>query len=1075
MSLLVLIGGGVILTMVLAAGIAQAETSAETPDWENPAMFGRNKEPDHCTLMPYPDRASALEGTRDASPFHLSLNGTWKFHWVGKPADRPIDFFRPDYGVSQWDDLPVPSNWQMHGYGIPIYTNVRYPFPADPPHIPHEYNPVGSYRREFEAPTEWAGRQVFIHFDGVKSAFYLWVNGQMVGYSQGSMTPAEFNLTAYLKDGANTLAVEVYRWSDGSYLEDQDMWRMSGIFRDVYLFSTPTVHLRDFFVRCDLDQDYRDATLHVDASVRNYGDEPTGACTVELALLDADDKAVGPEPLASEAPTDLAARVDTVASLTANVAAPQKWSCETPYLYTVVLTLKNAAGEIIEVERCRFGFRKVEIRDAQLFVNGVPIYIKGVNRHEHDPLRGRAVTRERMIQDIEIMKRFNINTVRTSHYPDDPKWYDLCDEYGIFLIDEGNVESHGMGYDLEKTLGNRPEWEAAHVDREISMVHRDKNHPSVIIWSLGNEAGSGCNFVAAAQAIRELDTTRPIHYERMNEVADMDSVMYPALDVLIERGREASDKPFIMCEYAHAMGNAVGNLQEYWDAVETHTRLIGGCVWEWADHGLFRYADDEPNEQGERPWYWAYGGDFFDEPNDGNFCMDGLVFPDRAIPPKMYELKKVYQYVGIKAKDALSGVVAIHNKHFFTNLSVFDVQWTLSEDGKVLQTGTLPPLDVPPGEVRDVTIPLKSLTPAPGAEYWLRVSFHLRENTAWAEQGHEVAWEQFQVPFEAAPKPVLDLGAMDDVAIEDVGDVVTVRGTAFAVAFKRSTGAITSLVYADTPIINDGAQTLNGPVFNCFRAFTDNGGGFKKERGIRAAFDAAGLRTITRRVRGFDVRVLNSKAVEVDVVAECLGAKGAGFLHRCVYTILGDGTVGLDNSIEPIGELPILPKLGVQMVVSGALENLTWYGRGLWENYSDRKTGAPMGVYQGTVAEQYVAYPRPQECGSKEDVRWAALTNDGGAGLLVVAEHPIALTALHYTAVDLDKATHLHELRPRRDVVLCLDYAQCGLGNASCGPTVLEKYAVRLDKPCRYAFALRPYAPAMGAIEEVARQGMPRK
>ncbi|MHC4740248.1 MAG: glycoside hydrolase family 2 TIM barrel-domain containing protein, partial [Planctomycetota bacterium] len=657
-------------------------------DWENPEMIGRNKEPAHCTLIPYPDIQGALEGNRASSPFYKSINGNWKFNWVRRPAERPLDFYKLDFDVSNWKEIPVPANWQMHGYGIPIYTNVPYPFAKNPPYIPHEYNPVGSYRTEFTVPAEWKNRQIFIHFEGVKSAFYLWINGRKVGYSQGSMTPAEFNITKYLRTGKNILAAEVYRWSDGSYIEDQDMWRLSGIYRDVYLFSTPSVHLRDFFIRCDLDEQYRDATLKVTARVHNYSGKPAGSHTVEVRLSEAKSRL---QQLMTGNIDSISGSADGIIEMQAEVKNPRKWSSEKPNLYTVILALRNTGGEIIEVEQCKFGFREVELKDGRLFVNGVPILIKGVNRHEHDPDYGRAVPYFRMVQDIELMKQFNINTVRTSHYPDNPKWYQLCDEYGLFVIDEANIESHGMGYDLDKTLGNKPQWKTAHLDRTVSMVQRDKNHPSIIIWSLGNEAGSGCNFVSTADYIHKTDSTRPVHYEQHNEVADIDSVMYPHLNSLIERGRSDNTKPFIMCEYAHAMGNSVGNLREYWDAIEKYKTLIGGCIWDWVDQGLRKRAEDGKE-------FWAYGGDYGDKPNDGNFCINGLVFPDRKIPPKMWEVKRVYQYITVEPEELTTGKIKVCNKYFYTNLNEFDVAWNLSEDGKVIQKGTIRPLDIAPGQ-----------------------------------------------------------------------------------------------------------------------------------------------------------------------------------------------------------------------------------------------------------------------------------------------------------------------------------------------------------------------------------------
>ncbi|MFO7975743.1 MAG: glycoside hydrolase family 2 TIM barrel-domain containing protein, partial [Candidatus Hydrogenedentota bacterium] len=954
----------------------------ETPDWENPRIFGRNKEPYHCTLLPYPDKASACIGTREASPWHQSLNGMWKFHWVGQPDHRPRDFYRPEVDVSDWDDIPVPSVWQLQGYGIPIYTNVRYPFPANPPHIPHDYNPVGSYRRAFEIPAEWRGRRVLIHFDGVKSAFYIWLNGKPVGYSQNSMGPAEFDLTPYLQDGENILAVEVYRWSDGSYLEDQDMWRFAGIFRDVYLFATPQTHIRDFFVRCDLDREYRDATLKLTAKVRNYGSEGSGARTVEAVLLNAEGAPVGGQPLLSGTVNALAPDKEKTLELEAPVENPRKWSPEDPYLYAFLLILKSEAGETIEVEQCRFGFRKVEIRDAELFVNGVSVKLKGANRHEHDPWRGRAITVERMIQDLEILKRFNFNTVRTSHYPDDPKWYELCDKYGIFLIDEANLEAHGMGYDLDKTLGNRPEWETAHRDRHTALVERDKNHPSVIMWSMGNESGSGCNFEAGARTIHQLDPTRPVHYERMNEVADLDSVMYPSLDELIAEGEKDSSKPFIMCEYAHAMGNAVGNFQEYWDAIEAHPRLIGGCIWEWADHGIFKYTDEEPGEDGSRSWYWAYGGDFDDQPNDKNFCMDGLVFPDRAIPPKMWEVKKVYQYIKIAAADLAVGKVHIGNKHFYTNLNHYDIQWSVTEDGGMLEQGTLPPLDLSPGQETDLTIPYTAISPKNGGEYWLRISFHLREDTLWAEKGHEVAWEQLQIPVKAGTPPIVSFDAHKKLNTKENADGIVVSGDGFTTRFSKLHGGIRAIAYGDTIVLPDGGEVFNGPALNLLRAFTDNDSRINGGDGLKKNFYAAGLCQMRSHVKRFELLESEANRVRIAVKHHCLGSKGRGFAHECRYTIHPDGSIHLQNHVEPVGDLPMLPRIGLMMTLEGALEQFEWYGRGPHESYPDRKVAAPVGRYAGTVTGQYVPYPFPQECGSKEDVRWAALINTSGHGIL---------------------------------------------------------------------------------------------
>jgi beta-galactosidase len=1077
---------------VPAGNQAAARQAGDLPDWENPAVVGRNKEAGHATALSYADVRSALDGTlaspsvyRVASPFYQSLDGNWKFHWVGKPSDRPADFYKPEFDVSAWDTIPVPAVWELHGYGIPIYTNIRYPFPANPPYIPHDYNPVGSYRTEFEIPAAWTGRQTFVHFGGVYSAFYVWVNGQMVGYSEDSKTPAEFNITTHLHEGRNVLAAEVYRWSDGSYLEDQDMFRYSGIFRDVFLSSTPAIHVRDFFIRPDLDGAYHDGLLNVAAKVQNLSGQPATGYQLELALVDtmvAQSAAAKPLARASgKIQQPIAPGTEAALELSALVPAPRKWSSEDPFLYTALITLKDRAGRIVEVTGARIGFRKIELKNARLLVNGVAVKIKGVNRHEHDPDTGRAIPYARMVQDVELMKRFNINAVRTSHYPNDERWYDLCDRFGLYVIDEANVESHGMGYALDKTLGNKPEWELAHVDRTVRMVERDKNHPSVIFWSLGNEAGSGVNFEASSRAVRQIDPTRPIHYERMNKIADVDSTMYPSVEELEKEGTRDSPKPFFVCEYAHAMGNAVGNLKEYWDVFEAHDRLIGGCIWDWVDQGLRKYTDEPPDAQGRQRWYYAYGGDYDDKPNDGPFDCNGLVPPDRQVTPKLWEVKKVYQYIDVEPTEVEAGRVTVRNKYCFTNLNAFDVHWSLTEDGAVIQQGDLAPIDLAPGEARTITLPLQppktAGTVALPVEHYLRVSFHLRNATAWAPKGHEVAWQQMAAHFNAAPPEFYEptpVGAGLTLRVDQSPAAVTLRGPAFEATFSRSTGTLSSLIYNGTRILADTPAYTAGPLLNVYRALTDN------DKWLSAAFYNSGLSQLAHRVRTFTVTTPTAQAARIDVLFDCDGFKGNGFAHRVSYTVLADGRILVENHIEPRGDVPPLPKLGVLLRVSGDLERVAWLGRGPGESYPDRKTSADVGLYRGTVSEQFTAYVRPQENGNKEDVRWAALTTEAGPGLLIVAETPrFAVTVSHFTADDLDAARHRNgepkkfaRLVPRREIIVSLDEQQMGLGGASCGPEPMARYKC-LPQNVDYSFSLRPYAPEMGPIERVARWRLP--
>jgi beta-galactosidase len=599
------------------------------------------------------------------------------------------------------------------------------------------------------------------------------------------------------------------------------------------------------------------------------------------------------------------------------------------------------------------------------------------------------------------------------------------------------------------------------MDRIIRMVERDKNHPSVIIWSMGNEAGDGTNFEAASEWMHRRDPTRPVHYERAGRRPHTDIVcpMYSRIESIVKYAQAKQDRPLILCEYAHAMGNAVGNLQEYWDAIEKYKHLQGGSIWDWVDQGLRKKTDDGRE-------YWAYGGDFGDEPNDGNFCINGLVFPDRRVPPKLWEVKKVYQPVGIKAENIALGKLRVHNKNLFTNLKEFDAVWTMSEEGKVIQKGMLEPLDIAPGESTIVTLPLRQPALTPGAEYWLRVSFQLRKDTSWANKGHKIAWEQFKVDYDVPAKPVMDIKKMPELELSDSDDLVTVKGKDFRVVFSRNQGGITQLVYRDKAIILSTHDNIKGPVLNAFRAATDN------NRRLGQKWYQAGLNRLNRHIINFKIKKISSKIIHVSIHTTCQGTEDSGFEHHCTYIILGNGCIRVDNNIKPFGELPVLPKLGVQMTVSGDFKNFHWYGRGPHENYPDRKTGAAVGVYQSTVSGQYVPYVRPQETGNKEDVRWASLIDESGKGLLVVAQNVLSVTALHFTAEDLDKADHIHEISPRKDIILSLDTWQYGLGNGSCGPGVIDKYS-RYPESFNFGYSLRPYAPSMGDISTVARRQIP--
>jgi beta-galactosidase len=1043
----------VVLSCATTTGFGGAPSTEAHPDWENPQMIGRNKEAPRATAIPFADPAAALKRDPTASPWNRSLNGEWSFNWSENPAQRPIEFFRPGFDVSEWNLIPVPANWQLHGYGYPIYTNVRYSWgEPDPPRVPHDFNPVGSYRRTFTVPEGWDGRQIYLRFGGVSSAFYLWVNGHEVGYSQGSRTPAEFNVTEYLVPGENMVALEVYRYSDGSYLECQDFWRISGIFRDVSLYSWDDLHIRDFQVHTDLDENYVDVDLGIDVWVRNLSDAKR-PFTVDAQLFDGDGRPVI-EGLTASAGVN--ANGEVKVRLDSHVSKPPKWSAEEPNLFRLVVTLKGSDGSIIQSVSTNVGFREVEITGGQLLVNGVAVLIKGTNRHEHDPDTAHVMSTEGMVQDILIMKQHNINAVRTSHYPDVPEWYDLTDRYGLYVIDEANIESHGIGYDPDKTLGNKPEWGKAHLDRTISMVERDKNHPSIIIWSLGNEAGDGVNFDATSSWVRERDASRPVHYERaeLGPNTDIYCPMYERIPEIVEYAETYDDRPLIMCEYSHAMGNSNGNLKEYWDAFSRYERLQGGFIWDWVDQGLRRPVPGRPDE-----FYFAFGGDF--EPpgvyHDDNFLMNGLVSADRVPHPGLLELKKLHQYIDVSPVDLEHGKIEITNGYGFINLDSLEGFWELKGDGEVLASGRLPKLDVAASESQIVTLPLPTVTPQPGVEYWLDLSFRLAETTSWAKKGHEVAWEQFELDLgtDAAPMNVADLSPLE---VDEGEGRITVFGEGFSVRFDVATGTISSW-------LADGTELMaTGPRPNFWRAPTDNDRGNDMPKRCAPWKAATGNWVVTPPV------VTQVGQAEVE-----LRFKGAypdvGSTNEVVYTIHGDGEIVVEHSFTPgEGELPELPRFGMQLVVPGGFETVTWYGRGPHESYWDRKAGARVGIWSGSVDEQFVDYSEPQENGNKTDVRWVSLTNVDGAGLLVIGEPQIAFSAHHYTTEELENAKYSYQMEYRRDITFNIDMQQTGVGgDDSWGARTHDEYTL-WPAPLSYSFRLRPTTLAGPPAAELARQ-----
>jgi beta-galactosidase/beta-glucuronidase len=1030
-------------------------------EWDDPRVQGRSRQPPHVPLNP-----GARAYDEGPGPFILSLNGRWRFYLVPNPAATPEGFQHPEFEDEAWDEIRVPGNWQLQGHGTPIYTNVVYPFPIDPRlyaaglqtladaggkpieevslpsetqaiplRVPHDDNPTGCYRTTFEVPRGWRGRRIYLRFDGVGSAFHLWVNGSRVGYSQDSRLPAEFDITDHLHEGTNTLAARVYRWSDGSYLEDQDFWRLSGVYRDVTLWSAPPTHLWDYEVRAQLDADYRDATLTVRGLVRNLGESDAEGWALEAAL-----HGEGEEPLATALSTaNVNAGEEDELHLEMEVANPRKWSDEHPHLYALLLTLRDGEGDPVQVERTRVGFRSVEVRGGQLLVNGVPIRVKGVNRHEHDPETGHAVTEASMRRDIELMKRFNVNAVRTSHYPNHPLWYDLCDEYGIYVVDEANIESHGVWDRPAKD----PTWKDAFLTRVSRMVERDKNHPCVIAWSLGNESGFGPNLAAAAAWVHEHDPTRPVLYHPAGSLPDVDVLapMYPSVDELLALARDPDvTRPVIMCEYAHAMGNGPGSLKEYWEAIEALPRLQGGFVWDWVDQGLWQELEDGRVR-------FAYGGDFGDRPNDANFCLNGLVGPDREVHPGLWEYKKVLEPVSVEVGNAPEGRARVTNRYAFSDLSHLRATWELEVDGEVVRSGALPLPEIEPGESAAVRLPGEAIVPLLKMESVLTLRFYLAEDRSWAEAGHEVAWAQHclsrgeggrAAPFEELPEP----------AVERAGETVTVRGEGFALLFAGATGHLRRWTHGGREVL------LDGPSLSLWRAPTDN-----DAKRLAGLWREAGLDRLEERSSGLRVERPAPGAVRVHVATRALSPEGVELGRaRYAYTIYGSGDVLLEHSFLTTAQLPPLPRVGLRVTLPPRYEELVWYGRGPHEAYSDRKAGAALGRYAVPIDEG-PPYVVPQEYGNRADVRWAALRDATGAGLLVegVGER-LNVSAHPYTAHDLAKADHRTELERREEVYLHLDHVQAGLGSEACGPPVLPTY--RLEATAYdYALRLRPLGP----------------
>ena len=1040
-----------VLLFCCAICMACSVVSAESHDWENPEVIGINKLTGRVFSVPFATSEESLKTDwRDSSRVQL-LNGTWKFHYAKSPEDRPAEFYQSGYDVSQWGDIQVPGNWQTQGYGVPLYTNIRYPFKREWPKVTgepprdwtaYEYrNPVGSYRRTFQLPVEWQRGEVFIHFGGVESAFYLWVNGEKVGYSQGSYLPAEFNLTKYLKLGENTIAVEVYRWSDGSYLEDQDFWRLSGIFRDVLLYRTPPVRVQDYYFTQDLDSTYHNAKFAVHATLENLRDQSMEG-SLRAELFDSSGQSVWQ----SEEVGQIEGNLQQDVELTGELQNVRPWTGETPYCYDLVVTTVNSQGKEMSSYHHTVGFRKVELSDkGEFLVNGKPIIFKGVNRHEHDPDHGRTVSREVMLRDIKLFKQLNVNSVRLSHYPNHPDWYELCDRYGIYMLDEANIESHGYGYG-EESLAHVEEFKKAHVDRCLRMVHRDRSHPAIVMWSLGNEAGFGKNFEAASAAIREIDDSRPVHYERTpfgDPAISVNSTMYPSVEWLNAVGKENNSRPQFICEYAHAMGNAIGNLDEYVEAYETYPRLIGGCIWDWVDQGL-----RHPNPEGKlsptgRHDYYAYGGDYGDKPNDGNFCVNGVVAADHTLTAKAMQVKHSYQ----PAQFSLDGeMLEIRNELFHTDISKrCELVWTIARDGEAVATGTADLPSIAPWATENVKLELPAVEPIAGADVQLHVELRCLEEEPLLPKGFVLAEDQFRLASPEAPVVAPEkLGKFSVTRSQQEGHDVYEVKTGLSTATISHTGALTSLVLDGRNLLADE----NGFDLNLFRAPVDNDGWLK------GPMRKAGLDNLTVSDES-TVRIAyqGDHVVQFAATRQYVGNEFSAEM-TINYTFYGDGSLLVDATITPSDEAMGLPRVGVRALLDKQLEKVTYYGRGPYENYRDRKSGQLVSRYETTVDKFYEDYVRPQSMGNRCDTQWVALTNAEGEGVVVQAYEPLSFTALNFTEQTLDAARHPYELTPAEGIVLSLDGAHSGLGGGSCGPGPMQKYIHR--GPASVKFCIHP-------------------
>jgi beta-galactosidase len=1069
---------------------------------ENEAVISENKLEAHASFSSYAPNEDALSFNPTNANFFQSLDGKWKFKWVRSPKDRSTTFMNPSENVDAWDIIKVPSNWEVEGFGSPIYANHQYEFadykapvaddmefvidssgsyvrtvPKYPGKVPSEYNPVGSYRRDFNINADWDGNEIFLHIGAMKSGGFVWLNGSYVGYSQGSKLPSEFNITQFAKSGTNTIAIQIFRWTDGSYLECQDFWRISGIERSVYVYAQPKLRIKDFEVVSNLDGAYKNGLLDLDVVIENHLSKNKKS-QVAFKLYDSSSQLIASE----SSVLAVLGNNESQVNFQATVKNVKQWSAEHPNLYSLVIELKDKKGSIIESTAFKIGFRSVEIKNGLLLVNGQRITLKGVNAQEADPETGHVLSEEMMMKDIRLWKENNINAVRLSHYPRGRRFYELCDIHGIYLVDEANIESHGMYYG-EHSLAKNERWEKAHVDRMVRMVERDKNHPSVIIWSMGNEAGNGVNFYAGYNAIKANDKSkRPVQYERpykdldgslydMDWNTDIIAPQYPSPAIFEEIGKSKTDRPFIPSEYAHAMGNSTGNFQDYWDVIEQYDNLQGGFIWDWVDQSIWK-----TDENGER--YYAYGGDYGkDMPSDGTFLNNGIVFPDRTPQPALFEVKKAHEFINFKEKG-INGCdeirILVENLYDFTDINIFDITATIKADGKVLKTIPMETLSVETHTGKLIRIPLGDVTYQVNTEYFIEVSATTKSAWGLLPKGFEVAHEQIKLDAKYK-KESLSIENGIDLFVKKEGQNTIVSNADLELVFNKEEGRLISYKFKNNELLKDG----KGPKPNFWRAVTDNDFGSKMQIKNIEWKKASLFSEVTEVVSN----QISANEVELKVTYKL---PGVATLFKSVYTINGNGVIRIENTLGVTDYNGDLPRIGMRMQLPKQYNEMTYFGRGPWENYQDRKHSAFVDLYTSTVSDQYVPYIRPSENGYKTEVRWVSLINNNGNGLMVVAEDAekgLGIGALHMpnedfdmtpgldygdsTSVDekyqidgipeVDSAKHTTEIKEQDLVQLNIDLVQRGVaGDDSWYSKPQEKYLVKGTIEYNYAFYLFP-------------------